>query len=142
MKLRIHPDNAAKIEAALAFENRRSTAHTYTSYHEIEALANRAERQLEDKLLKKDQAGVRYLANSGTRVPSSYRFPRQATSVELTRGPRAWFLTKVSSYSLWEQAGAAHFLVTPKHRAAHLALMSSQFWTVSEPAGRSQEVPA
>jgi len=129
VKIKIHPDNAAKIEAALAAVNGRSYVHAYTSFKEIETLASTAESQLSGRLLKSDRAGVTYRSTSGGRVPASYRYARHATAVEILRGTRAWFLVGVGARTIFREAGNSQIGVTQKHENAHLALMR-HFWQV------------
>lgn len=116
MKIAVRPENAAKIEAALKAVNGRAAAHTYATYAEIEERLRRAD-ALCTKLLpsKGIHKGARYRAMSGGRVAKCYRGVRKVTIVTLTLGRRKWFLTGVSSNTLWpDQVGSEQLILTPE----------------------------
>ena len=105
-EIKITLANARKIEAALREINLKSTAHTYTSFDQIEALVEDAETRLV-KLLgaKKHFLGARFDAISGSAVPHSYTYSRDATSVTLTRKAGGWYLATVASTVIYKDAG-------------------------------------
>jgi hypothetical protein len=98
MKLKIsdNPSDQSKIEAMLQSVNGQADRHTYTSASEIIAIAQQAEKRLDQLLLpKKYRAGVVAAKTSGGKVPTSYGYRRIATRVVMKRGTRAWYLTYV-----------------------------------------------
>jgi hypothetical protein len=98
--------NAQKIEGALRAANLKSTAHTYTSFADIEALIVDAEKRLTNLLIaKKHFPGAIFNATSGASVPNAYKYSRDATSVTLMRKASGWFLTDVFSTLVYKEGG-------------------------------------
>jgi len=98
MKLKIsdNPKDQAKIDEVLRNVNGAATCHTYSSASEILAVAQQAEKKLDQLLLpKKYRMGVVAVKTSGGKVPMSYGYHRIATEIVMKRGTRAWFLTYV-----------------------------------------------
>ena len=105
-EIKITQSNARKIEAALREINLKSTAHTYTSFDQIEELIVDAEKRLTNLLVaKKYFVGARFNATSGGAVPNSYKYSRDATSVTLTRKLTGWFLTDAVSTKVYKEGG-------------------------------------
>jgi hypothetical protein len=105
-EVKITQSNAQKIEAVLREINLRSTAHTYVSFADIEALVADAESRL-IKLLsaKKHFLGAVFVATSGSAVANSYKYSRDATSVTLMRKAGGWFLTDAVSTKVYKDGG-------------------------------------
>jgi len=98
--------NTHKIEAVLREVNQKSTAHTYTSFDQIEALVEDAESRLTNLLkAKKHFVGARFDAASGFAVGNSYKYSRIGTQVTLTRKPTGWYLTAVASTIVYKEGG-------------------------------------
>ena len=98
--------NTHKIEAVLREVNQKSTAHTYTSFDQIEALVEDAETRLVNLLVaKKYFVGAIFYAASGFAVPNSYKYSRIGTQVTLTRKPTGWFLTDAVSTKIYKDGG-------------------------------------
>lgn len=98
--IKITAENSAAIEAALAAVNGCATAHTYTTFAQIEALAARAERELEDfGIAKTLRAGAAYDAASGGAAPKRYYPTRIVTLVQLLRKASGWYL--VCAVAMW-----------------------------------------
>ena len=105
-EIKITQSNSKKIEAVLREINLRSTAHTYTSFDQIEALVQDAESRLINLLgSKKHFPGAIFDATSGATVPNSYTYSRDATCVTLTRKNTGWFLTDAVSTIIYKQGG-------------------------------------
>jgi hypothetical protein len=105
-EIKITQANAQKIEAVLREINLKSTAHTYTSFDEIEALVVDAESRLINLLsAKKHFPGAIFDATSGFAVPNSYKYSRDATCVTLIRKPTGWFLTDAVSTKIYKDGG-------------------------------------
>ena len=98
--------NTHKIEAVLREVNQKSTAHTYTSFDQIEALVEDAESRLTNLLkAKKHFVGARFDAASGFAVGNSYKYSRIGTQVTLTRKGSGWYLTAVVSTKIYKDGG-------------------------------------
>lgn len=105
--MKINTNRPSQVKAVLARVSGRASAHTFSAAT-IEALAAEAERELERLALpKKMRAGARVHATSGSPVAGAYRYARTATSVTITRGAAAWFLTRVTRVSLYPNRGGA-----------------------------------
>jgi len=105
-EIKITQSNSKKIELALANENGKSTAHTYTQFVQIEALIVDAETRLVNLLgAKKNFAGALFDATSGYAVGNAYKYSRIGTQVTLTRKLTGWFLTAVVSTKVYKEGG-------------------------------------
>ena len=105
-EIKITQSNSKKIEAALREINLRSTAHTYTQFVQIEALVEDAETRLVNLLgAKKNFVGARFDAISGSAVPHSYTYSRDATRVTLMCKASGWYLATVASTVIYKDAG-------------------------------------
>jgi protein involved in temperature-dependent protein secretion len=105
-EIKITQSNSQKIEAVLREVNQKSTAHTYVSFADIENLTVDAESRLTELLsAKKHFTGAVFAATSGGAVANSYKYPRDATSVTLTRKPTGWFLTDAVSTKVYKDCG-------------------------------------
>ena len=95
-----------KINDALEKVNGKASAHTFTSFTQIQKLVEVAEKQLEAlKLSKKHWIGARFEATSGEPVPKRYKYARIATRVILERGANHWFLIFVSADHVHSSGG-------------------------------------
>lgn len=98
--IKIAKENAAAIEAALAAVNGCATAHTFTTFGEIEALAARAERELEYfGIAKTLRTGAAYDAVSGGAASKLYYPTRIVTLVQMLRKASGWYL--VCAVAMW-----------------------------------------
>ena len=94
--------DTAAIDAALAEVNGKATAHTYTHAHQVAAIAEEAEAELEAlSIPKKDRAGARYTAQSGSRLANAYKHGAITTGVTLTRNSTGWRVEKISQVTLY-----------------------------------------
>lgn len=103
--IKITKGNAVEIQAALRAVNGKATAHTFTSYEEIAAMAESAEKRVLELLGKKDAVGAKWAATSGDKVSSSYKHARIGTHVVLARRSTGWFLTNVIPATLFAEGG-------------------------------------
>lgn len=107
--IKIHKDHQDAIEAALKTVNGKAIAHVFNTYGEIYELAQAAEKQLTGLgIPKQERGGARFIARSGSRLPSSYKYTAIATSVELIRRTSGWYLSAVSPSQLHSGSGAPH----------------------------------
>ena len=94
--------DTAAITAALAEVNGKATAHTYTHAHQVAAIAEEAEAELEAlSIPKKHRAGARYAAQSGSRLANAYKHGAITTGVTLTRNSTGWRVEKISQVTLY-----------------------------------------
>lgn len=106
------------IEDALKKVNGNSTAHTYTTFEEIESLAQNADRALSTLMYKKDMLGVCCRSTSGKRVPNSYQNSRIATEVILKKTSTGWSLIEVQREYLYNDPGKTKLEINPSHEEA------------------------
>jgi len=112
-KLRIKVDvkNLAPIQAALSNANGRSTEHTYTTFDEIQRIAQAAEKALVRMGLPKAQmSGALYTSQSGEATAKAYKYSRATTTVQLERGVADWFLVSAMPSRAWDRGGARDIL--------------------------------
>ena len=106
MKIKICEKNREKIEKALEAVNKKKISHTYTTYEEIAEISERAERKVYNLLGKKNiMKGAIFESTSGGSVPKCYKYSREATFIEMTRGSSAWFLICVSPARIFDKGG-------------------------------------
>jgi hypothetical protein len=108
---RITEQNRAAIVAILASVNGKATAHTWTTFGDIEYLALVAEKQLLDLVgSQKAAVGARFNATSGGKVANAYKYARSGTSVTIERRSTGWFLIEASEATLYADGGGARRL--------------------------------
>lgn len=108
MKIKITKENAEKIEAALLGVNGKATAHTYTTFREIEIFAHESENYLSTKyLLKNSYSGAIGVSISGSKVANSYRSTRAGTKITIVRGAVHWFLVDIKSVTIFINGGGS-----------------------------------
>jgi len=115
MKLKIsdNPTDQARIEDALRRVNGQADRHTYSSASEIIAIAQEAEKKLDQLLIpKKNRAGAIATKTSGRKVPRAYKYHRVATYVKLVRGSQEWFLTFVAKVNVFPDNPGRNLLLT------------------------------
>lgn len=94
--------NAEAIEAALKAVNGRADKHAITTFSEIAALAERAEKHLDEcGISRTNRVGTLRRRTSGGSVAKSYRYKRFATFVELRREKDGWRLIDAEQVELW-----------------------------------------
>ncbi len=101
--------NKSVIEAVLKSVNGRATAHTYNSFEEILAAADKAEKTALELLgSKKEAIGAEWKQTSGERVANAYdrrSHTRVATGITLSRRPSGWFLVDVEPATIYKDGG-------------------------------------
>lgn len=130
--IKICKENSQAIEAALKAVNGTATAHTYTSYDEIQSLAETAENRSNNLLgSKKAIIGAKYSAISGDKVPNAYAkigFHRVATNVVLLRKTACWYLIDVVRKELFRtDAGGVRLIFTKAQAEAAIAVLNRNF---------------
>jgi len=130
MNIKICTKNSEVIEAALASVNGRASAHAYTTYGEIEGIAEKTEARIVEFVgAKKRVVGARVVSCSSTAVPASYSgFRRAATGVTLECRATGWFLTDIIRVDVTQAGGGADRLFLTRDQAdCATARLNSQF---------------
>jgi hypothetical protein len=116
--LKIELSNKSAIESELHAINGRATAHSYTSFNEIEAIAKRFEGKVYDLLCsKKEMVGAIVRSESGSSVAKKYKGSRVSTIVTIERKSTGWYLTDVKSGQLWTDGGRDVLTLTAQQDA-------------------------
>ena len=127
MKIKISTKNIASISAALALVNGTAVDHTYRA-SDIVRLAEEAESfaaSLFDN--KKQTVGAEYNAESGSKVPSAYKYPRISTVVWLKRFSSGWFLVAVERGTIWGSGGISRLTLNAAQDAFAAAKARSRY---------------
>lgn len=127
--IRITPENAAAIQAILKQANGNAAEHAFTTFAEINAIARRAESQLEDfGLPLRNRIGAQWIETSGGAVGRRYRYARRATKVHLLRRPTGWYLVEVMQAKIYESPGKTEKIkVTRAQEAEIVKRVRAQF---------------
>ena len=112
VKIKITEANLEKIQAALDAVNGKATEHTYSRAETVISIANRAEVVVLSMLAKKDAKGARFISNSGSTMPNSYRYSRKGTQLVMERTSKGWTLTEVAEITLWKEGGKDYLRLT------------------------------
>ena len=143
--IKVIPANAAAIESALHAVNGHAREWTFTTYAEIEAMANVEERRLECRWIPKSaRAGARLFARSGQTVANAYKSTRIATLVTLERRSSGWYLTRVAKTMIFpNQGGRRDVWLTPAQDAIAVAGLRREYSVLKPVAVEQPEtVPA
>jgi hypothetical protein len=126
---RITEQNQSAIVAILAAVNGKSTAHTFTTYSEIEQIAAQAEKQVIDLVgSQKAAVGARLKATSGEKVPNAYKYSRDGTQVTIERRASGWFLVDARHATLYSSGGGASKLtLTAEQDARAIEVLRSKY---------------
>jgi hypothetical protein len=130
----INVTKAADIEAALKAVNGRSTSHTFTTSGEIAFVADEAEKALERlNIPKSERAGAVYVAQSGEKLPSAYKYEATTTTVRLVRKSGGWYLDEVHSTTLYPRSKPhRHLRLTAEQDTIAVAALRRNY-TVAQP---------
>ena len=109
--IKIEQKNAEKIVAALAEINGKATAHTFTTFADVQRQVDSAEKQLAVLLKKKDWAGAVSVVLSGHDACRAYKYPRVGTQIRIERRPSGWFLTEIEEAKLFSKGGDGRGLI-------------------------------
>jgi hypothetical protein len=148
MKLKITPEfvrNAAgddlpsphyaALAAALAAAHGRATSHTARPSN-LRPVAERLEAQLAELgIAKRDRAGATARYVSGDKVPSSYKYARTVSVVDMTRGSSGWYVTAIARPEVWPSAKTgARLILTPEQDAIAVATLRSRYTVAARAA--------
>ena len=130
--IKIEQKNAEKIAAALAEINGKATAHTFTTFADVQRQVDSAEKQLAVLLKKKDWAGAVSVVLSGYDVCRPYKYQRVGTQIRIERHPSGWFLTEIEEARLFAKGGDGRGLIylTEEQTEAAKANLLTKFYTI------------
>lgn len=124
---RVEAKNVAAIEAALYDVNASATEHTYTTFDELDAIAQRAEKRLAELNIRKaDRTGAVMIAMSGKPVPVAYNHDRRTTYVRLERRATGWFITDLSVDIAYSKGGYERLYLTHGQKSDALRMFSEK----------------
>lgn len=102
--IKVAPIYASAIEEALKDVNGCANDHAYTTFDEIEFLADDAEERLaRTGLTQAQRVGATWTETSGGPVSNSYArkgFSRPATTVTIERRRSGWYVTSISKATI------------------------------------------
>lgn len=128
MKLKI---TSEKLPAILAQANGKCTAHIARIADVLQA-AKEAENQLQTlKLPIGQRVGARCQFDSGSKVPSSYKYRRKITRVDMVRGSREWFVTSICAIEVWPNHTGGSFAILTKAQSDCVVEKFKQTFCVS-----------
>lgn len=132
--IRITPANFKAIVAVLKEANGKAEAHAYTTYSEIEQLAEMAEMRATSLLGAKSRTpGAVAVSVSGESVAKSYRGTRNGTLVRLERRASGWFLTEARSVEIYTEGGKdMRMLLTKEQDAQAIANLRTRYAVLLE----------
>jgi hypothetical protein len=127
--------NAKKIEVALAAVNGRATAHTFSTFAEIEQVATTLERKLQYLgIAKKYRVGASGTARSGGSVARSYDYARKATDIRIERRSNTWFLVSIDEATAYAEGSHPWVTLTESQDAIAIANLRSAYSIKRTPA--------
>lgn len=95
MKIKLCTENEEQIEAAIRKAMGRALSFCH-SYADVQELAEKANKRLDEfGLLVKDRCGIRAVGRLKG-PPNSYRYSAAASSIQISRGAKDWFLIDAS----------------------------------------------
>lgn len=110
--IRIAAESAEAIKNYLATVNKSATEHTFT-FAELVEVSDLAEKEVMKCVLKRNAPGARFVAKSGWKVASAYKYSRICNKAILERRPSGWFLVDLVTCKLDNfQVGARNLLLT------------------------------
>ena len=131
--IKISPKNAAAIVAALKAINGRADRHAFTTFGEVEGLADTAESRLAKTMLPKtNHKGARLIAISGVAVSNAYAKKartRAATCVELERRSTGWFITAIRADTVYQAGGSLRLVLTQLQKEIVMARFAATLHT-------------
>jgi hypothetical protein len=127
--IKINNDNADQIHAALAAAAGRVKTHTFSNIRDLTALAEDAERQLEELgIPKKRRPGAEFFVISGGKLPA-YEYRIIVARVEIKRFPEGWRLTLAQAINAWIGEARSLRLTAPQAEFA-IAATRAKFQTI------------
>lgn len=104
--LKVSTENQEAIEAALKAENGRAKTHTFSTFEEVQEVANAVENELNELDLPKTyRPGAKVVVRSKNYLPRSHR-GAWATELTLVRKTTGWFVKHIEP--LFVGGGPSH----------------------------------
>lgn len=133
MKIRVTPENKLEIEAALKSANGKAANFVFSTFDEIQSLAEDAEITLDNICLPlAARIGAMIHARSGEQVAYSYTYSRNVTSVALLRGSKDWFLVYVEREKAGPHAKRPDIFLTKEQDLIAVKKLRSQYSVFSD----------
>lgn len=129
MRIKITPENAEKIEAALLAVNDKAVEHTYTCYADILGVVAEAAAKLSAILPAKNFPGAKAYAESGGSVAKAYKYARRTTAIKIERGATGWFLIEIAESGAHEKADKLRLILTEEQKALAVSLFEAKLFT-------------
>lgn len=126
--IKITEANKTVIEAALKAANGAATAHTTTTFKEVEFVATMMEQQVYRLVGTKDMmVGAKVTHQSGDSLPNAYKYDRQVTVITMERRATGWFLTSATSATAYKEAGRETIYLTEQQDEAAIAQLRKAY---------------
>lgn len=107
-QIKITPVNSEIINEWLQKVNKGAYAHVFNNSGKIFDAAEDAERQLSELGIPQYQRhGAKFVFQSGQKLPKSYRFVAQTTTVTIVRRSSGWFIETIVESHLYPNARPA-----------------------------------
>jgi hypothetical protein len=104
--IKLTPENAALVEAALAKTNGKAEKYAYKRFSEIKAVADIAEDEVSKLGIPSSRRpGAYYEQTSGEETAKSYPNSRRATTVVIARRQSGWVLTELRPAEIYYNGG-------------------------------------
>ena len=126
--IKFEKTNAEKINAILDTVNGRASDHTYCKFTDFESDAENVISRVE-KLLggKKYCPGAKFSIESGSSVPSAYKYTRIGTQVNFECRASGWFVTEIKRADIWAKGGESKIVLTPDHHEQAVIVLKSGY---------------
>jgi len=137
--IKIDAKNEAAIVLALGAVNGRAEAHAYTTFPEINRIANRAESKMIGLVGAQARAvGATVTSTSGNEMCNAYakknHGTRPATRVVIERRATGWFLIDAQRADVWQQGGGADVLTLTQAQADCAVSRLKEQFRIAAPA--------
>ena len=126
--IKFEKTNAEKINAILDTVNGKASDHTYRSFNNFSVDAEALIWKIENLLGgKKYCPGAKFSIESGSSVPSAYKYTRIGTRVEFECRASGWFITEISRADIWSKGGESKIVLTPDHHEQAVIVLKSGY---------------
>jgi len=131
--IKIIPANFEAIAAELARVNGRANSFTIGSAHDVQRVAERAEKRLE-MLPKADRAGAGATYTPHGPSAKAYKYEAKSTSVHIERRSSAWYLTAVAPTTVYPRDSERLSVIITSTQAAEIQRRSVAEFRILKPA--------
>ena len=120
--------SAEKINAILTDVNGRASDHTYHTFNHFSVDADALIWKIENLLGgKKYCPGAKFSIESGSSVPSAYKYTRIGTRVEFECRASGWFATEIKRTDIWAKGGESKIVLTTAHHDRAVNVLKSGY---------------